>query len=99
MRFIAIGALALGYYVLNSKKPYMTGPFMGGNSLAVQKTATIGNQTIFIVEQVTADATYVKMVSSDGTCKFYIGSISEFDPAQWDSYQTVSAGMYVIEYK
>jgi len=88
------------YFKFLYKILMMVGPWMGAK-FPIKKTFTIGAETVYVIEETVADGrVFTKMVSSNGTAKYYIGSIDLFDPLLWggNTYITVPEGMYRVEY-
>ena len=71
----------------------MTGEWITNKNQPVQKEATLPNGTkVYMVQE----HEYTKMATSDGKSKNYIGPISSFDPAKWDTYNTAPDGVYKV---
>jgi hypothetical protein len=67
------------------------GPWVGRQIPAEIKFLDDG-RTVYLIE----DGTYTKMVSSDGQEKYYVGNISQFNPANWNSYTNTGGGKYLL---
>ena len=70
----------------------MTGNWMGYDlPIDVVKNLPSGER-VYIAQ----DQEYVKMVSESGPARYFVGSISQFDPNKWNSYADVGRN-YVIQ--
>ena len=67
------------------------GPWVGRQIAAEIKFFDDGRH-VYLVE----DGPYTKMVSSDGQEKYYVGNISQFNPANWNSYNPTGGGKYLV---
>ena len=60
----------------------MSGPWIG-TAMPVQAIKTInGGQKVYLIEH----GIYTKMVLENGTARYYTGTINEFSPDKWDTY-------------
>ena len=77
-----------------SKKIQMAnvyGPWVGRQITAEIKFLDDGRH-VYVIE----DSPYTKMVSSDGQEKYYTGNKSQFNPSNWNSYNTTGGGKYLL---
>jgi hypothetical protein len=74
----------------------MSGPWIekGEKFLPIQLTTNINGITYYIIQ----DKEFVKFASatSGATPKYYVGTISQFDPSKWNTYSDVPVGNYIV---
>jgi hypothetical protein len=76
---------------IEHKPKIMYGPWISRE----QKTQ-IRNLNNGEVAHIIFDDIYTKMVSSDGQEKYYQGSIDQFNPNNWNSYNNTGGGKYLL---
>ena len=70
----------------------MYGPSISASEIPTEiKFLNDGNH-VYIVE----DGPFTKMVSSDGKEKYYTGTMSQFNPSAWKSYNNMGKGGYLL---
>jgi hypothetical protein len=70
----------------------MTGIWMGYDLPVNTVTKLASGERVYIAQ----DQEYAKMVSESGNAKYYVGSISQFDPSKWNTYNDAGRN-YVIQ--
>ena len=74
------------------QKKIMYGPWVSPEQLANSTVLNDGKIIYFIYEN-----PYTKMVSSDGQEKYYNGTIDQFNPDNWNSYNNTGGGKYLLK--
>lgn len=70
----------------------MTGIWMGYDLPVSTVSNLASGERVYIAQ----DQEYVKMVSESGHAKYFVGSISQFDPSRWNTYSDAGRN-YVIQ--
>lgn len=73
----------------------MGGPAIRWNqqNIPVMKKAILSDSTVVYMSD---DGGYIKMVSSTGEPRYYVGRLSDFDPNKWKSYTLGGPGSYIL---
>jgi hypothetical protein len=69
----------------------MYGPWIGSDNATEIKFLNNG-QAVYMFY----DGYYTKMVSEDNQEKYYTGNLSQFNPANWNSYASTGGGAYLL---
>ncbi len=78
-------------------KPFEHKPkIMYGPWISREQKTQIRNLNNGEVVHIIFDHIYTKMVSSDGQEKYYQGSIDQFNPNNWNSYNNTGGGKYLL---
>lgn len=72
---------------------YMYGPWITGSDIATSIKFLDDGRAVYMIQ----DDGYTKMVSEDNQEKYYQGNISDFNPANWNSYSNTGGGKYLLK--
>jgi len=71
---------------------YMYGPWVAGHDEILKVDKDSQGNPVYIA----SEAPYTKLVNSLGVAKYYVGAVSDYTPAKWDSATTTPPGDYKV---
>ena len=71
---------------------YMYGPWVAGHDEILKTDKDSQGNPVYIA----FESPYTKMVNSLGVAKYYVGAVSDYTPAKWDSATTTPPGDYKV---
>jgi hypothetical protein len=74
------------------KKAIMNGPWVGRDVPIAQIDVDNEGNTVYMIE----DDVYTKMVNSKGAARHYTGKMTQYNSANWNSYNVTPTGYYKV---
>ena len=77
-----------------AKEGYMYGKWVNNGYNRAHKRKLNDGQTVYLIEQ----TPYTKMATESGEERYYVGTINDFNPNNWNSYTETEGGDYLMGY-